>query len=65
MDLGHDLGSSWPLGSKVVPYATLEAPKRVPLAPIWHRKASKCLPDLMENIVSNCKGLLDFIRISC
>ena len=64
-DYFYDLRGSWSMGSKVVPRATLEAPKRVPLAPIWHRKASKCLPDLMENIVSNCKGLLDFIRISC
>ena len=53
------------MGSQVVPRATLEAPKRVPQPPIGHQKASKCLPDLMENIVSNCKGLLDFIRISC
>ena len=53
------------MGSKVVTRVTLEAPKRVPLAPIGHRKASKCLPDLLENIVSNFKRLLDFIRNSC
>ena len=64
-DSFDDLGGSWPMGSQVVPRVTLEAPKRVPLAPIGHRKASKCLPDLLENIVSNCKGLLDSIRISC
>ena len=53
------------MGSKVVPRATLEAPKRVPQLLIGHQKASKCLPDLLENIVSNFKRLLDFIRNSC
>ena len=60
-----DLGGSWPMGSKVVTRATLEAPKRLPQPPIGHQKASKCLPDLLENIVSNFKRLLDFMRNSC
>ena len=53
------------MGSKVVPRVALEACKRVPLAPIGHRKVIKCLSDLLENIVSNFKRLLDFIRNSC
>ena len=53
------------MGSKVVPRATLEAPKRVPQLPLGHQKASKWLPDLLENIVSNFKRLLDFIRNFC
>ena len=53
------------MGSKVVPRATLEAPKRVPQPPIGHQKASKCLPDSLENIVSNFKRLLDFMRNFC
>ena len=64
-DSFDDLGGSWPMTSKVVPRVTLEAPKRVPQPPIGHQKASKCLPDLLENIVSNFKRLLDFIRNSC
>ena len=53
------------MGSKVVPRATLEAPKRVPQLLIGYQKASKCLLDLLENIVSNFKMLFDFIRNSC
>ena len=53
------------MGSKLVSWVALEAPKRVPVPPIGHQKASKCLPDLLENIVSNFKRLLDFIRNSC
>ena len=53
------------MGSKVVPRATLEVPKRVPQLPLGHQKALKWLPDLLENIVSNFKRLFDFIRNSC
>ena len=53
------------MGSKVVPRATLEVPKRVPQLALGHQKASKWLPDLLENIVSNFKRLLDFIRNFC
>ena len=60
-----DLGGSWSMGSKVVAQATLEAPKKVPQPPIGFQKTLKCLPDLLENIVSNFKRLLDFIRNTC
>ena len=48
-----DLGGSWPMGSQVVARIIREAAKREPMA------AKRAVP-----IVSNMKGLLDFIRNS-